>query len=214
MGYFATFSSMMFYCAFQGFQVTDTLIVNCHHLLTIISLQVGNNIWLSKWSDDPLATSSEAVRNKYLSVYGVLGFLQGIFVMLGALSLALSTLNAASKLHQSMLMRILRSPMSFFDTTPLGRILSRFSKDIDIVDTMIPMNMRMLLTTGLSVLGTVVAIVFAMPQFLAIILPVAALYYFVQRFYVAAARQVKRMESITRQSGALSLVQICINTVL
>ena len=76
MGYFATFSSMMFYCAFQGFQVTDTLIVNCHHLLTIISLQVGNNIWLSKWSDDPLATSSEAVRNKYLSVYGVLGFLQ------------------------------------------------------------------------------------------------------------------------------------------
>ena len=118
--------------------------------------------------------------------------------MLGALSLALSTLNAASKLHQSMLMRILRSPMSFFDTTPLGRILSRFSKDIDIVDTMIPMNMRMLLTTGLSVLGTVVAIVFAMPQFVAIILPVAGLYYFVQRFYVAAARQVKRMESITR----------------
>ena len=124
--------------------------------------------------------------------------------MLGALSLALSTLNAASKLHQSMLMRILRSPMSFFDTTPLGRILSRFSKDIDIVDTMIPMNMRMLLTTGLSVLGTVVAIVFAMPQFVAIILPVAGLYYAVQRFYVATARQVKRMESITRYRVELS----------
>jgi ABC-type multidrug transport system fused ATPase/permease subunit len=46
-------------------------------------------------------------------------------------------LNAASKLHGTMLERILRSPMSFFDTTPLGRILNRFSKDIDIVDVRI-----------------------------------------------------------------------------
>lgn len=78
----------------------------------------------------------------YLSVYGVLGLLQAIFIMLSAIILSVGTLNAASKLHGTMLERILRSPMSFFDTTPLGRILNRFSKDIDIVDVSIRLTMK------------------------------------------------------------------------
>ena len=88
--------------------------------------------------------------------------------------------------------------MSYFDTTPLGRILNRFSKDIDIVDVTIPMNLRMLLTQSFNVLGTLFVICFANPLFLTVIVPIVLLYYFLQKFYVATARQVKRMESITR----------------
>merc|ERR1712142_209193 len=118
--------------------------------------------------------------------------------MVATVLFALFTLEAAKSLHNSMLMRILRSPMSFFDTTPLGRILNRFSKDVDICDVVIPNNLRGLLGTVLSVIGTVVVIVFAMPIFLAIVIPIALAYYFLQKFYVATARQVKRMESISR----------------
>ena len=88
--------------------------------------------------------------------------------------------------------------MSFFETTPLGRILNRFSKDIDYVDLQIPMNVRMLVNTGMSVVGTVIVMITAMPIFIVVILPVSVVYYFVQKFYVNTARQVKRMESITR----------------
>ena len=62
----------------------------------------------------------------YLGVYGALGLFQAVFVMLGTVVVSVACLNAAIKMHATMLQRILRSPMSFFDTTPLGRILNRF----------------------------------------------------------------------------------------
>ena len=179
VGYLATFAGIMFLVGFQGFKS-------------------GADIWLSKWSDDPLASVKDSVRNKYLGVYGTLGLFQALCVMAGTLMLSIITLNAASKLHSTMLMRIMRSPMSFFETTPLGRILNRFSKDIDYVDLQIPMNVRMLVNTGMSVVGTVIVMITAMPLFIVVILPVSLVYYFVQKFYVNTARQVKRLESITR----------------
>ena len=179
VGYSSTLLSMIFLFAFQGFQV-------------------AGNIWLSRWSDDPLASTQDSTRDMYLGVYGALGLGQGLCIMIGSLMLAIFTLNAAFKLHSTLLMRIMRSPMSFFETTPLGRILNRFSKDVDIVDTMIPMNIRLLFNMLMSVLGTVVVIVFAIPLFIVVIIPVALVYYFVQKLYVATARQVKRLESISR----------------
>jgi len=115
----------------------------------------GSSIWLSAWSTDPLASVDDGVRDKYLAVYGVLGIFQGVAVMIAAMALSIGCLNAASRLHEAMLNRVLRAPMSFFDTTPLGRILNRFSKDIDVVDVVLPMIIRGLMTQLLTVLGKV-----------------------------------------------------------
>ena len=150
-----------------------------------------------RWSDDDTSVIPN-VRNMYLGVYGTLGVLQSATVMIATLFFGIFTLNAAVTLHNTMLMRILRSPMYFFDTTPLGRILNRFTKDIDILDSTIPMNVRQLFNQGLTVAGTVIAVVYALPIFIVIVIPIGILYYFIQKFYVATARQVKRMESITR----------------
>ena len=62
VGYLATFAGIMFLVGFQGFKS-------------------GADIWLSKWSDDPLASVKDSVRNKYLSVYGTLGLFQALGVM-------------------------------------------------------------------------------------------------------------------------------------
>ncbi len=123
---------------------------------------------------------------------------QAVFIMAAVSCVMVGTLQASTKLHNTMLERILRSPMSFFDTTPLGRILNRFSKDVDILDVTIPMNLRMLCNQLYNVVGTIFVICFANPLFIAVVLPIALMYYFLQKFYVTTARQVKRMESITR----------------
>jgi ABC-type multidrug transport system fused ATPase/permease subunit len=64
---------------------------------------------------------------------------------------ALATLNAAIKLHKHMLSNITRNEMAFFDTTPIGRILNRFSKDVDVLDNILPMLLRGLMMTFFSV---------------------------------------------------------------
>jgi ABC-type multidrug transport system fused ATPase/permease subunit len=63
----------------------------------------------------------------------------------------IGTLNAANILHKKVLQNILRNPGQFFDTTPVGRILSRFSKDIDVLDNTLPGNLRMVPLTGARV---------------------------------------------------------------
>jgi ABC-type multidrug transport system fused ATPase/permease subunit len=62
--------------------------------------------------------------------------------MVSAFAMAKGTISASRTLHYDLLERILRSPMEFFDTTPLGRIVNRFSKDIDTVDATIPQSIR------------------------------------------------------------------------
>jgi ABC-type multidrug transport system fused ATPase/permease subunit len=75
-----------------------------------------------------------------------------IAVLISSLYLALGTLLAANYLHSQMLSHVLANPLSFFDTTPTGRILNRFSKDIDTLDNTIPHNIRAWLTCLFSVM--------------------------------------------------------------
>ena len=79
-----------------------------------------------------------------------------------------------------MLANIMRSPMSFFDTTPLGRILNRFSKDVYLIDEVVPRSMRMFIWTFLNVLSTIIVIVVATPIFAVVIVPLGILYFLVQ----------------------------------
>ena len=78
----------------------------------------------------------------FLGIYAGLGISQALFVLLGTFALAIGGIFASKLLHNRMLESLLRSPMSFFDTTPLGRILNRFSKDIYVIDEAIPRSMR------------------------------------------------------------------------
>ena len=106
---------------------------------------------------------------------------------------AYSMVLASRGLHARMLHNILRSPMCFFDTTPIGRILNRFSRDIETIDNILPNLFRSWMNTFFSVISTVVVISYSTPIFLSVVLPLGLLYYFVQvRMHVVISSSSRR----------------------
>ncbi|CAL1297888.1 unnamed protein product [Larinioides sclopetarius] len=162
---------------------------------------VGSSLWLSVWSNDslnPEAAADTHLRNVRLGAYSGLGAGEIVFTLITSILMNLACLRAAKILHDGMLEHVMRAPMSFFDTTPLGRILNRFSKDIDTVDVTIRFNIRMVFIQGFRALGAVIVICLETPLFLVACLPLVVLYYFLQKFYIPTSRQLKRLESTTR----------------
>ena len=79
-----------------------------------------------------------------------------------------------------MLASILRAPIVFFDTTPIGRILNMFSRDIETVDVVLPAAVRFCIDTFFGVFAVLVIISYSTPAFLAVILPLFIVYYLMQ----------------------------------
>uniref|UniRef100_A0A3B4F4P8 Multidrug resistance-associated protein 1 n=1 Tax=Pundamilia nyererei TaxID=303518 RepID=A0A3B4F4P8_9CICH len=169
------------------------LLFLAHHLLSLFS-----NYWLSLWTDDPVVNGTQPNRLMRLGVYGAFGLSQGVAVFGYSLSMSIGGVLASRYLHQSMLYDVLRSPMSFFERTPSGNLVNRFAKEMDTIDTLIPSIIKMFLGSMFNVLGSCVIILIATPLVSIIIPFLGLLYFFVQRFYVASSRQLKRLESVSR----------------
>eukprot|EP00753_Platysulcus_tardus_P003847 PLAT12496.16.p1 GENE.PLAT12496.16~~PLAT12496.16.p1 ORF type:complete len:1587 (+),score=934.98 PLAT12496.16:2689-7449(+) len=151
--------------------------------------------WLAYWSGDE---SSHVSANYLLDVYAVLSLCTVVFQAMARLLVALGGLRASRLMHGALLRSLLHARMAFFDTTPIGRVLNRFSKDIYSVDESLPSVMNSSLFTVFTVLGTVVVIVSVTPFFLICILPLTWFYYSVQQYYVASSRELKRWDSVLR----------------
>ncbi|XP_053309482.1 ATP-binding cassette sub-family C member 3 [Spea bombifrons] len=159
---------------------------------------IGANVWLSAWTNEPVINGTQQNTQMRVGVYAALGLLQGLLVMTSSFTLAIAGIGAARKLHAGLLVNKLHTPQSFYDTTPIGRIINRFSKDIYVIDEVIPPTFLMFLATFFTSLSTTIVIVSSTPLFAVVIIPLAFIYFFVQRFYVATSRQLKRLESVSR----------------
>lgn len=106
--------------------------------------------------------------------------LSGILVMVSSFTLAMGNIGAARKLHYALLDNKFHTPQSFFDTTPIGRVINRFSKDIYVIDEALPSTVLMFLGTFFSSLSTMIVIVTSTPIFAVVIAPLAFIYIFVQ----------------------------------
>ena len=162
---------------------------------------IGSSLWLSYWSADsmyPDRVNDTSLRDLRLGVYAGLGISESIFLFVSNLLLFLGTLSASSVIHERMMDRIFRAPMSFFDTTPVGRIMNRFTKDIDALDTAMRMNFRQFLNSLFRTLVTLIIVSLQTPFFLLAVLPLSIVYYVIQKFYIQTSRQLKRIESNTR----------------
>uniref|UniRef100_G3Q646 ABC-type glutathione-S-conjugate transporter n=1 Tax=Gasterosteus aculeatus aculeatus TaxID=481459 RepID=G3Q646_GASAC len=156
------------------------------------------NYWLSVWADDPIVNGTQTDTDLKLIVFGALGFVQGIAIFGTTVAISVCGIIASSHLHADLLINVLRSPMSFFECTPSGNLLNRFSKEIDAIDCMVPDGLKMMLCYVFKLMEVCIIVLLAMPFAAVVILPLALLYAFVQSFYVATSCQLRRLEAVSR----------------
>ncbi|KAJ2123708.1 hypothetical protein IW147_002301 [Coemansia sp. RSA 720] len=171
-------------------------------------LNLGLFMWSKSWSpsstDTDLGSSllySTAVHSVfyYLFIYGGLGLLGALLSSLQSLLLWMRcSIRASTKIHQNMLISVLRSPMSFFDVTPLGRILNRFSSDLQRSDEMLPRSISNMVNSMVILVSAIVVIILSSPLMLVLMLPLTIAYNHMRQLYLCSSRELRRLDSTTR----------------
>ncbi|KAF5404162.1 Multidrug resistance-associated protein 1 [Paragonimus heterotremus] len=195
-----SFSTVKTYMTTYG---TRTALITAFAYMVFILADVGCNLWLGEWSQasskpNVNKTNTAEQRNNYLGVYGAIGSIQTLFTLVMVISLANGLARASKGLHWHLLESILHAPNSFFDTTPSGRIVNRFSSDIDTVDITVPLNLRILFVKMADVTSSLVLICISIPWFLIALVVLALIFLMVQRLYICTGRQLKRIDSVRR----------------
>ncbi|KAF9484351.1 ABC transporter [Pholiota conissans] len=168
-------------------------------VLSLILMQgatVLSSYWLVWWQQNTFKQAA----GFYMGIYASLGIGQALSSYLMGATFALLTYFASQRLHRAAINRVMHAPMSFFETTPLGRIMNRFSKDIDTVDNLLGDALRMFMGTFSSILGAIILISIVLPWFLIGVFVILLGYIYAAAFYRASARELKRLDAVLRSS--------------
>ncbi|KAM9997771.1 hypothetical protein ACTFIY_007409 [Dictyostelium cf. discoideum] len=163
--------------------------------------------WLSHWQTE----SSERMESillgeeptgltddQNLGIYIGVGMASIIITVVRTFSFFEYAVHAAHSIHHELFNALLKKPMSFFDQTPLGRIINRFTRDLDIIDNLIATSIAQFFTLMLSVLATLILISIIVPWLLIPLAPICILFFILQYFYRYTSRGLQRIEAITR----------------
>jgi ABC-type multidrug transport system fused ATPase/permease subunit len=166
-------------------------------LLLLITSQGSNivtSLWLSWWTSDKFRLD-EGV---YIGVYAAFGVLQALLTFAFATTLTYFGTKASRVMLQRAIYRVLRAPMSFFDTTPMGRITNRFSKDVDTMDNVLTDSIRMFSLTFVTIISVFILIIAYYYYFVIALVPLTFMFCFSAGYYRASARELKRHEANLR----------------
>ncbi|KAF3938774.1 hypothetical protein ABW19_dt0201520 [Dactylella cylindrospora] len=134
----------------------------------------------------------------WLGFYMLICFLTGAFATFKYFIVALGSYRASVNLFNNMTHTVLRAPTRWFDTTPVGRILNRFSADFTKIDSNLANHIAFFGYSALSLVGIVVAAAFITPIMLLCALVLFALALALALYYLSAAREIKRIESVNK----------------
>merc|ERR1719491_276743 len=181
----------------------------CIAILTILIQAVGQTFeifsffWLSIWADkmqtaEDLGTPfTQQQTSFYVGIFGLFGFISVVGLGFRGIFLAMHRLGASKQLHDGLAAAILRAPVSFFDVTPIGRVLNRFAADMDKLDLELTSTISQGINTIFQVLGALGAIIVATKgTFIIPLIPLSIVYYFIQKWFRKTSTELQRVTSI------------------
>jgi ABC-type multidrug transport system fused ATPase/permease subunit len=161
------------------------------------------NFWLSFWAN--ASTQADIAGDRltaqettwYLGIYAAFGLGGVICLTFRAVIMAVHRLKASRKLHDELIESILRAPVSFFDVTPIGRVLNRFAADMDKIDLELTNSLGQAVSTIFSFLGAVGAIVAATKGTLLVaFVPIGYANFVIQKWFRKSFTEIQRAANV------------------
>ncbi|KAK6202553.1 P-loop containing nucleoside triphosphate hydrolase protein [Scheffersomyces amazonensis] len=165
-------------------------------LLTLaIFSNIFSNTWLSFWISRKFTDKPDSF---YVGIYILLNLI-GVVFLTGLFTL-LATVTTTSSKNMILLAinKVLHTPMSYLDVTPMGRILNRFTKDTDVLDNEIVENLKSVLYIGGEIVGILILLIIYLPWFALAIPVIAVIFIAIASYYQASNREIKRLEAVQR----------------
>uniref|UniRef100_A0A672V8E7 ATP binding cassette subfamily C member 9 n=1 Tax=Strigops habroptila TaxID=2489341 RepID=A0A672V8E7_STRHB len=166
------------------------------------SVIVAIDYWLATWTSMDNAnevrnTDDDKSTNK-VAVFSILSGAGIVLCLITSLTVEWMGLTAAKNLHHNLLNKIILGPIRFFDMTPLGLILNRFSADTNIIDQHIPPTLESLTRSTLLCLSAIGMISYATPWFLVALVPLGIAFYFIQKYFRVASKDLQELDDSTQ----------------
>ncbi|PNW79862.1 hypothetical protein CHLRE_08g369720v5 [Chlamydomonas reinhardtii] len=150
--------------------------------------------WLALWAAEEPEQQAEP---RWQWVYGILTAAVFILSVSRFVLFFEAAVSASTGLHNKILTRVLRAPLSFFHSNPAGRIVNRFSKDQGLVDDLLPGSFGEVLDSGTLVFGAVVLVGIAVPFVMPLFIPLVLAFMWVRKRYISGSREFRRWEAVT-----------------
>ncbi|ORY70217.1 P-loop containing nucleoside triphosphate hydrolase protein [Pseudomassariella vexata] len=146
----------------------------------------------------PMISTSDHSLGFYLGIYVLLALVSAILGTVRYYYVFLGSIRASRKIFARLNFVVLRAPLRWLDTVPVGRVLNRFTADFNSVDSHMAYSLAFGFSSLLNLVGVIIAGIFVSPFiiFLAFFLLLISLWYALQ--YLGGARPVKRLESTTK----------------
>ncbi|KAL3630667.1 Multidrug resistance-associated protein 7 [Castilleja foliolosa] len=163
----------------------------CH--LTFVIGQILQNSWMAANVDDPDFSTL-----RLILVYLLIGVVSSLFLLTRTLTTVVLGMQSSRALFSKLLVSLFRAPMSFYDSTPLGRILSRVSADLSIVDLDIPFNLIFTIGSTTNCYANLVVLAVITWQVLFVSIPMIYLAIRLQKYYYSTAKELMRINGTTK----------------
>ncbi|KAK3824362.1 MAG: P-loop containing nucleoside triphosphate hydrolase protein, partial [Linnemannia elongata] len=169
-----------------------------------LAVLIGTQLWLEKWGHSTENATAGLAPQSHPNSYWIASYfawvLAGGITLAGAvgLSMVFMAQRGSHFLHAAMLRPLVRAPMSFFDVTSSGKIVNRFSHDINAIDIELPIQFINMLFISTMAISIFVFCILATRWFFAIMVPLAICYYILGGFFLVSSRELKRLDSAAR----------------
>ena len=164
------------------------------------AFSVSRDVVLKEWSAANTRFGNvPGTATRYLTLYALAGLATSIGVCVAPMILYVwLVLRSARHFHDGLFLRLLHYPLQWFERTPTGRLLNLFSRDVSVIDEVLPRVIQGMTRSLMVVIGVLCVVSYSVPAFLLVVIPLGMAYRRIMLYYLASSRELKRLDAVTK----------------